>query len=307
MRRRPGFTLIELLVVIAIIAILIGLLLPAVQKVRDAAARTKCSNNLKQIALASHSFHDIAGSLPSAINNPSLNGTWPNAPISNRWISLHEQLLPHMEQQGLYALLMLNSADNQYPNTDGTVAGRPGSTVLRYLICPSDSAMPEPPQLRYNGAYLFALSNYAGNAGTFPTVASYAARTVGGVNYLGPIFINSAVKVSDIVDGSSQTFLFGERSRLNLQVTSSSEALGGWAWVNNFSLEDNSMNTSEPMEGILSHDLNQFGSQHNGGNGANFAFADGSIKFISKEIDLATVFQPLSTYAEGKIVDSTKY
>jgi prepilin-type processing-associated H-X9-DG protein len=101
--------------------------------------------------------------------------------------------------------------------------------------------------------------------------------------------------------------LLGERSRLNLAETPSSEALGGWAWVNTFSMEDMTMNTSEPMEGIKAHDLNQFGSQHNGGSGANFAFGDASVKFISNTIDTFNVYQPLSTYAGGEAIDPTKY
>ena len=113
--------------------------------------------------------------------------------------------------------------------------------------------------------------------------------------------------LTDINDGTANTLFFGERSRLNLPSTATSQALGGWAWVNIFAQEDNTMNTFEPMEGILAHDLNQFGSQHNGGQGANFAFADGSVKFINKGIDQANVFQPLSTMNGGIPVDPTQY
>jgi hypothetical protein len=98
--------------------------------------------------------------------------------------------------------------------------------------------------------------------------------------------------------------MFGERSRKNLPATSTSQSLGGWAWGNYFAQEDNTMNASKPMEGINTHDLNQFGSQHSGGNVSVFCMADGSVKTISKNIDLVNVFQPLATRAGGEVVSN---
>ena len=113
MTRRSGFTLIELLVVIAIIAVLIGLLLPAVQKVREAAARAQCQNNLKQMGLAAHNFHDVNSRFPYG-KSPSYNG----APVYARW-SAHSQLLPYLEQGNLYNLLNFQSP----PNTGDMFSG----------------------------------------------------------------------------------------------------------------------------------------------------------------------------------------
>src|SRR5262249_50650964 len=148
-----------------------------------------------------------------------------------------------------------------------------GAQVIKILVCPSDSAMPRPPVGVYSGQYYFGLTSYGGCSGTSATTTNGDQSLQNGLFYM-----NSTVPVADITDGTSNPLMFGERSRKNLPATSSSQALGGWAWVNAFAQEDNTMNTSEPIEGVQLHDLNQFGSQHSGGSIANFAFADGSVK-----------------------------
>src|SRR5689334_7171213 len=132
--QHSGFTLIELLVVVAIIAVLIGLLLPAVQKVREAANRAKCQNNLKQVALAIHSFHDVMGNMPQ--NGNPANNTQSTWSLPNGW-SFIARTLPYLEQDALY----------RQANIDTTgINGNVSITAsIPTLFCPSDTAKDESP------------------------------------------------------------------------------------------------------------------------------------------------------------------
>jgi prepilin-type N-terminal cleavage/methylation domain-containing protein/prepilin-type processing-associated H-X9-DG protein len=297
-RRRKAFTLIELLVVIAIIAILIALLVPAVQKVREAAARLQCENNLKQIALAAHGYHGTYKRFPPGANFPNAGNGWPQPPDTANYYGLFVALFSYLDQDSLYHQLVLNVTNPQNVNCNGPASL--GATVLPVLKCPAEAFAPTG-NVGQSGNLYFGLNNYGGCSGTSATATTRSSMLCDGI-----FFMNSIVTMNQVTDGTSNTLFFGERSRQNLPPTSSSQALGGWAWLNIFAQEDNTMNTSEPIEGTQSHDLNQFGSQHSGGSIANFAFGDGSVRTMSKTINII-VLQRLATRAGGESVDATLY
>ena len=180
--RKSGFTLIELLVVIAIIAILIGLLLPAVQKVREAAARMSCSNNLKQIGLALHNYHDANGTLPPGRDSMDL--------------SAFVYILPQIEQDNV-----CNTMNMMMPWDDPSNA-QAAATRIKTFICPSDSGSSVPPN--------WAPSNYRVNQGTS---LSWGNGGSGGGTIPPPnrpFHLNSKYKLVDILDGTSNTAMASE-------------------------------------------------------------------------------------------------
>jgi prepilin-type processing-associated H-X9-DG protein len=207
-------------------------------------------------------------------------------------------LFPFYEQDNLRKNVVDNVANPHNVNCNGL--NSVGAQVVLILLCPSESGFPGGGVGQYTTLY-FGLSSYGGCSGTSATTTNGAASLKNGM-----FFMNSTVKMNDIKDGTSSTLMFGERSRLNLPATSTSQALGGWAWVNQFAQEDNTMNTSEPIEGLDIHDLNQFGSQHSGGSISNFAFADGSVRSLPKSISIV-IFQRLSTISGGEVVDGSLF
>ncbi|MBA4190564.1 MAG: prepilin-type cleavage/methylation domain-containing protein [Planctomycetaceae bacterium] len=186
MTRKKGFTLIELLVVIAIIAVLIGLLLPAVQKVREAAARMKCGNNLKQLGLALHNYESSQGAYPAL-------GSYSTTSTSDGW-SVPARLLPYVEQESLQRLIDFSISYSTQP------------TVTQFrvpiLVCPSEVK----DQPRPDGAITHYPLNYGANAGTWFLYNPTTGQGTGD----GAFVVNRATRVGDFSDGMSNTIAFAE-------------------------------------------------------------------------------------------------
>jgi prepilin-type N-terminal cleavage/methylation domain-containing protein/prepilin-type processing-associated H-X9-DG protein len=298
---RKGFTLIELLVVIAIIAILIALLVPAVQKVREAAARMQCQNNLKQIGLALHNYHDGYRRFPAGISaalgadsgaiEPSSCPRCQEPPIQGIWGSWLTMILPYMEQSNLYKQLDLTGREYGYCQGPDS----PGATVVAGYICPADWV---PRQTIQYGDYYFGVNSYFANAGT-------SAWPVSSASLNGVMYYNSSVRIDHISDGTSNTLLAGERYSLDPGLTDADLAdVRGWAWTNSNSGEDHLGDTSHPINSqaaVIGKNArkNNFGSGHQGG--ANFVMCDGSVRFFSDQSGSKMVnWQRLSIPDDGQ-------
>ena len=229
-RRRRGFTLIELLVVIAIIAVLIGLLVPAVQKVREAAARMSCSNNLKQLGLACHNYHDANGSLPpSVLVGPGIGWNDPNN-IGPNWAIF---ILPYIEQDNLY-----KSVQGSIQNYQAWQKGAGGSNdqgwrlirgnTVKTFLCPSDPFSGTPMSRDYNGAN-WARGCYGANSGAGDpgAHANGGSQGMGYGNSQGVITINRSTTLPALSggDGTSNTIMVNHMRA----GPSAGDARGVWA------------------------------------------------------------------------------
>jgi prepilin-type N-terminal cleavage/methylation domain-containing protein/prepilin-type processing-associated H-X9-DG protein len=307
---RRGFTLIELLIVIAIIAILVGLLLPAVQKVREAAARTKCQNNLKQMGLALHAYHDANNGFPSGYmaSGPYVDGATDTSPGWG-WAAT---ILPYIEQTAIYQQLNLTQ-----PIQQSTAV----QAIIKTYLCPSDFVVP--------GA--FSVLDPFGNSLCMAGPTSYAACCGSDASGTtdptgnGVFYRNSHTTFAGITDGSSNTILVGERAWANANGAWAGAVPGGvlmrgqsnpcqpnipGAWYPSATLAISHAHLNNALvDPDGSAGMDDYSSKHFGG--SNFLFGDGSVHFIrsvssdnadgSYSVD-GLIFQALATRAGDEVI-----
>lgn len=313
-KKKRAFTLIELLVVIAIIAILVALLLPAVQQVREAARRTQCRNNLKQIGLALHNYHDSFRTFPPGyVHGPPLGGGFSSL-IRNDlgWGTL---ILPYLDQAPLYNRIGADTVRNgtslstQFgmdwrvatSATGSGMALHDAETVLDVFVCPSDPSGGHnlKTAMLVNGTAV-GKSNYVANYHHNHNNAVILDRLFGR---------NTRRQIRDFTDGTSNTILVGERtSRSNLHGTNFKAGL----WIGPVGKQnDVAADTNHGINAVLgvidatvvpprvqTTSTRGFSSAHVGG--AQFLFGDGRVRFLSENVDSAT-FDALGTYASDEI------
>jgi prepilin-type N-terminal cleavage/methylation domain-containing protein/prepilin-type processing-associated H-X9-DG protein len=321
--RTRGFTLIELLVVIAIIAVLIALLLPAVQAAREAARRMQCTNNLKQIGLALHNYESANSCFPPGYLARMDPVTFDNDGPGWGWAA---RALGQMEQPALYNGVNFALGIEQPANQTARV------TTIATFLCPSDATRQDvftvvdsTTSNTAPGAPIcdVASSNYVGSVGSgdpsslYPYLIDDDDGPPGRDNGNGIFFRNRCVTIAGILDGTSQTFLAGERSQnlsratwtgavtraavplVLLQGGAGYDPEGGGALVLSHTGEGHGPNSPSGQ----AHG-DQYWSRHPGG--ADFLFGDGSVRFIKEQVGFA-IFQALATRAGGEVVSSDSF
>ncbi len=307
--RERGFTLIELLVVIAIIAILIALLLPAVQQAREAARRTQCRNNLKQLGLAIHNYHDTYNRFPIGY----LDVLGGNAETTSSGWAWSAYILPYLEQANIYGRINFSTSPYALVTAGGTAV--PNQSLMKTLVpgfsCPTD---PKPETIANNagsaasgaGVAAVATISYMGVLGPFdgaPCANTSPLVTVDARN-IGIFQVNRTNQMRDITDGTSNVFMVGECRYIKNTTDPGGTAIGSERNIafgsvttgGGANCANNSYNNNGAHNHIRStrHKLNgpllsgstlhrAFSSMHTGG--ASFLLADGSVRFVSENIN----------------------
>jgi prepilin-type N-terminal cleavage/methylation domain-containing protein/prepilin-type processing-associated H-X9-DG protein len=310
--RRVGFTLIELLVVIAIIAVLIGLLLPAVQKVREAANRMKCANNLKQLALAMHNYHDGHGQFPIGAQGlpcPGVTGPTVRTPFM-------PFLLPYFEQDNVYKLYNFSQGFNAAANAAAI------GIKLRIFQCPSDE---ERPKFTGSGGAQDYKGNYGLNWGRWNYCDQGGPSTNPAPLNVGPagrapFYERYGARIADITDGTSNTLMWlemlqgrGETAPLDRRGRLWNNDSCGYTVSTRFPPNspnpDYTLCNNNPEVGLpcilgAGDNLNYYmGSRSRHPGGVSVALCDGSVRFVANTIDLAT-WTGLSSQGGGEVVGS---
>jgi prepilin-type N-terminal cleavage/methylation domain-containing protein len=298
-RPRPGFTLIELLVVIAIIAILIGLLVPAVQKVREAAARTQCSNNLKQIGLALHNYHDTYKAFPPGrMTKPTIHGC----------LAL---ILPYIEQGNLYKQINLKvNWDGAGNDSTKQNAGVPNQAQIPVYLCPSapDGRVAS----NFRGVTDYSAATQLHRPNPFYKGTYRLSIPPSDPNWIGVLGNNSVRRrVTDILDGSSNTLMVAECAGRNQSWAMGAPAnlgtTGAWAnpgntlTISGYDPATKAIPGPVAVNGCNNQNVYSFHTNVAGG-----LFGDGSVRFLTSGTSIDTLYS-LVTRSSGEIVPESAY
>ncbi|MDA7504014.1 DUF1559 domain-containing protein [Planctomicrobium sp.] len=299
---RQGFTLIELLVVIAIIAILIALLLPAVQQAREAARRTQCKNNLKQLGLALHNYHDVYGKFPpSEIHDQAFlsgGGDWGNS--SGTWVLF---LLPYIDQAPMYNQVDFSYRYDATQNAAGQAIGNRDALGENYtaLLCPS-----HPLGANTKNSNLFQLIHYfavwgGGDPPGGRARHQWSSGNATRINRKGMMHYNSSESMASVTDGTSNTLLLGEVRGYRPVSRDQMLSIADWRGMR---WEISTGTNLQPINGVHGTECpgcrwENISSFHVGG--AQVLLGDGAVRFLSENIDSAT-FTDLGSMNDGNVI-----